>query len=162
MSSGLPVSVVVPTRNSAATIAACLRSILDVLPDDGSEVVVVDSQSTDDTQRLVRELPVALVTVEPRFVASSRNVGVSRTRQPLILFVDSDCTVDRAWYRAIQDTLLHATAAADLGRARLGLRPPEIARAGHRRYGLRSGGQPGDAAGGVRPRTRLRRTGRDR
>lgn len=100
-----PVSVVVPTRNSAATITACLTSIQAVLPDDGSEIVVVDCQSTDGSERLVRDLMVRLTTVANCFVAQSRNVGVGLTRQPIIAFVDSDCTVDESWYRAIQDTL---------------------------------------------------------
>lgn len=104
MISSLPVSVVVPTRNSAATIVSCLRSILDVLPPDASEVVVVDGGSTDDTQRLVGALPVTLAKVDPCFVARSRNFGVERTHHPLVLFVDSDCTVDGAWFRAIQET----------------------------------------------------------
>lgn len=121
MASLVPVSVIVPTRNSGATISACLRSILDVLPADGSEVVVVDGQSSDDTVRLVRDLAVTLVQVPPCFVAHSRNVGVARARHALVLFVDSDCTVDDGWYRAIQETL----AAPDIGivGSRYSLRP---------------------------------------
>lgn len=80
-----------------------------MLPPDASEVVVVDGGSTDDTQRLVRALPVTLVTVDPCFVARSRNVGVEHTHHPLVLFVDSDCTVDVGWFRAIQETFTNQT-----------------------------------------------------
>ena len=40
----LPITVIIPTRNEAANLGACLRSLKGF-----AQVVVVDSQSTDDT-----------------------------------------------------------------------------------------------------------------
>src|SRR5690349_17947807 len=49
-SPGTPVSVIIPARNEAAVIRACLRSVLDQdYPDHLLEVIVVDDHSEDDT-----------------------------------------------------------------------------------------------------------------
>lgn len=105
MSSHRPISVVVPTRNSAATLESCLRSILSWLPEDGSHVVVVDGDSTDTTVALTALPRVSVLRVGAGFVARSRNLGAARSGNPLLAFVDSDCTVGDGWYRAVQDTL---------------------------------------------------------
>ena len=105
MTTRLPISVLVPTKNSAATVEACIESILTVLPNDGSEVVVVDGSSTDGTPVRMRVLPVRLETIAPCFVAHSRNVAVRSARHSIVAFIDSDCTVDTGWYEAIQTTL---------------------------------------------------------
>ena len=56
------VSVVVPARNEAANIDACLRSLsAQTYPDDLLEIIVVDDRSTDDTaariDKWTRRLP---------------------------------------------------------------------------------------------------------
>ena len=46
----LSVSVVVPARNEAANIDACLRALAtQTYPDDHLEIIVVDDRSSDDT-----------------------------------------------------------------------------------------------------------------
>ena len=66
-------SVVVPTRNSMRTLAACLRSIR--AQDVPVELIVVDNASTDGTYELARELADTAVRGGPERSAQ-RNTGV--------------------------------------------------------------------------------------
>jgi GT2 family glycosyltransferase len=81
------VTVVVPTRNSMRTLAACLRSIR--AQDVPVELVVVDNDSTDGTFELARELADAAVRGGPERSAQ-RNTGVRHATTEWVLWVDSD------------------------------------------------------------------------
>lgn len=105
---GIPISVVVPARNSGATLGACLSSILREVPAALREVIVVDNGSTDDTLAVARSFPVRLESVPGGFVSRSRNVGACLARHPVVAFVDSDCLVCDGWYEAITKTLADA------------------------------------------------------
>jgi GT2 family glycosyltransferase len=94
------VSIVVPARDASATIEQCLRSILDDLPPDDRDVVVVDNGSVDDTPALARRFPVRVEVVSDGFVSACRNAGARVARHAVIGFVDADCTVRRGWHRA--------------------------------------------------------------
>jgi GT2 family glycosyltransferase len=81
------VSVVVPTRNSMRTLAACLRSIR--AQDVPVELIVVDNASTDGTYELARELADATVRGGPERSAQ-RNAGVRLATAGWILWIDAD------------------------------------------------------------------------
>jgi len=51
----LPISVLIPARNEAKNIAACLEAVL-ASAGSATEVLVLDDQSTDDTVRIVAQL----------------------------------------------------------------------------------------------------------
>ena len=102
------VSIVVPTRNRAEQLAACLESLA-ALEDQPLEIVVVDNapaedgaRATDDdapsaTRRVVEDAGVRYVA-EPRPGSSAaRNAGVAASRGELIAFVDDDETVHPGW-----------------------------------------------------------------
>ncbi|MBI3649884.1 MAG: glycosyltransferase [Acidobacteria bacterium] len=87
------VSVIVPCYNSARTIRACLRALLNQQTTIPYEVIVVDS-STDETPRIVeREFPtVRLLHRHQRaFAGAARNLGIRATQAPFCLLIDSDC-----------------------------------------------------------------------
>jgi hypothetical protein len=81
------VSVVVPTRNSMRTLAACLRSIR--AQDVPVELIVVDNASTDGTYELARELADTAVRGGPERSAQ-RNAGVRLATAGWILWIDAD------------------------------------------------------------------------
>jgi len=81
------VTVVVPTRNSMRTVAACLRSIR--AQDVPVDLIVVDNDSSDGTYELARELADAAVRGGPERSAQ-RNTGVQLARTEWVLWVDSD------------------------------------------------------------------------
>jgi arabinofuranan 3-O-arabinosyltransferase len=81
------VSVVVPTRNSIRTLAACLGSIR--AQDVPVELIVVDNDSTDGTYELARELADTAVRGGPERSAQ-RNTGVRLAGADWVLWIDSD------------------------------------------------------------------------
>jgi len=83
----MSVSVVVPTRDSMRTLAACLHSIR--AQDVPVELIVVDNASTDGTYELARELADTAVRGGPERSAQ-RNAGVRLATADWILWIDAD------------------------------------------------------------------------
>jgi glycosyltransferase involved in cell wall biosynthesis len=82
------VSVVVPTRNSAGSLHACLESIVhQSYP--SVEVVVVDNNSTDETLEIARA-STPLIYVHGPERSAQRNVGARASGGSYLLFIDSD------------------------------------------------------------------------
>ena len=60
VSDRLPISVVVPVRNEVANLGACLEALGDAF----AEIIVVDSNSTDDTAAIARRHGAQVVTFQ--------------------------------------------------------------------------------------------------
>ena len=86
------VSVVVPTRNSGRTIAACLKSIR-AQHHAAVEVVVVDNGSTDGTGEIAAALADRVVIAGPERSAQ-RNEGARVATGGVLVFLDSDMVVE--------------------------------------------------------------------
>ena len=85
------VSVVIPARNAATTLAETLRSIL-VAPEVG-EVIVVDDGSTDQTATIARSIkdPRIRVILGPQSgIAAALNVGFAAVKLPFVARCDAD------------------------------------------------------------------------
>lgn len=90
--SGPEVSVVIPTRDRAATLGRAVRSVLDQAGVT-LEVVIVDDGSTDATPEVVAGLAddrVRYVHQAPAGANRARNRGLAEARAPRIAFQDSD------------------------------------------------------------------------
>jgi len=88
------VSLVIPGRNCAATIEACLAAATRILeaPDTAlGEIVFVDDGSTDDTAERAARFPVTVLAGGGRGPGAARNVGWRAARGELVWFVDADC-----------------------------------------------------------------------
>ena len=87
----MPVSVIIPTYNRAAIAARAVRSVMgDCRP--GDEIIVVDDGSTDCTESEMRNFVGQIVyfRIPHGGAGKARNFGVSRARNPLVAFLDSD------------------------------------------------------------------------
>ncbi len=109
MKDGSNISVVIPVYNGAATIEACLNSLLHqaVAP---LEVILADNGSFDGTEELVDrfaeahpELHLSRVVEQRRGPSAARNRGVQSSRGGIIAFTDADCIPDRYWIRDVQE-----------------------------------------------------------
>lgn len=98
MPAGPVVSVIVPARDAARTIAALLDALAaqTVSP---LEVVVVDDASVDDTARLLAEhpLPVRVVAGAGGGSYVARNLGLAVASAPVVAFTDADCLPEPDW-----------------------------------------------------------------
>lgn len=98
------ISVVIPCRNGAATIARQLGALADqrVEPPVEWEVVVVDNASTDGSADVARaagtRLPRLVVTRQDRpGINAARNAGVRAAAGDVILLCDADDEVRPGW-----------------------------------------------------------------
>lgn len=128
-------SFIIPTRNEAPYVEACLRSIR---AQQGSyEIIVVDSLSRDRTRAIARNYADTIVQEKRPGPAAARNAGAQRARGEVLVFCDADvrfrpgflarlaqqpafasciCSVvpydaDRSWQRAVYRVLNHVVRA---------------------------------------------------
>ncbi|MEW6050271.1 MAG: glycosyltransferase family 2 protein [Candidatus Zixiibacteriota bacterium] len=87
----LRVSVIIPTFNRAHLIARALNSAQRLLVD-GDEIIVVDDDSKDNTEEIVRRYgePVRYFRIPNNGAGRARNFGVGQSRNELVAFLDSD------------------------------------------------------------------------
>jgi len=91
------VSLVIPGRNCAATVAACLEAVVPMLTDDASplaEIIFVDDGSTDDTASIVERFDVTILRERGRGAGAARNLGWRAAANPIVWFIDSDCVAE--------------------------------------------------------------------
>lgn len=84
------ISVIIPTYNRATRLLRALRSVLaqTCAPD---EILVIDDGSTDETARLILDVPgVRYLPQSRRGVSAARNHGIRAARGKWLAFLDSD------------------------------------------------------------------------
>ena len=87
------VSVVVIGRNEGQRLAACLKSVKQVINPGGEiELIYVDSNSQDGSPELAETLGATVLRVTPQrpSAAIGRNAGWHAATAPMILFLDGD------------------------------------------------------------------------
>lgn len=92
----VPLSVVVLTRDEGAFIARCLEGVRWA-----AEILVVDSESADDTRERAAALGARVEVVPWRGWVGQREAGMALARHDWIFFVDADEIVDEALGRSI-------------------------------------------------------------
>ncbi|HEX8204995.1 MAG TPA: glycosyltransferase [Solirubrobacteraceae bacterium] len=89
-------TIVIPARDAAASLPATLAQLA------GTDVVVVDNASRDDTAAVARAHG-ARVVAEPRpSRALARNAGAKATDAGLLVFLDAGCVPRRGWLEALE------------------------------------------------------------
>jgi GT2 family glycosyltransferase len=91
-------SVVVPARNAAKTIGACIIAVLSQsMPRENYEVIVVDDGSTDHTAYIARKFGIRVLPQPPLGVGAARNTGARAAAGDLVVFLDADCLPKLDW-----------------------------------------------------------------
>src|ERR1051325_476523 len=99
------VSVVVPCRNEAGFIEACLESILDQEPpENGFEVIVADGRSTDGTREFLQDLArrdsrLSLIDNPAGIVPPGLNAAIRAARGQVIIRMDAHAIYSRDYIR---------------------------------------------------------------
>jgi GT2 family glycosyltransferase len=99
-----PVTVVIPTRNRGARVAATVHTVLaNDHPD--FEVVVVDESDGGATHAALDDFDaeprLRYVRTEARGSAAGRNAGVREARGEIVAITDDDCEVPPDWLRKL-------------------------------------------------------------
>ncbi len=104
------ISVIIPARNEARNIGACIESILaQKYPHDFYEIIVVDDHSEDNTVEVVHEYTdrnvrcISLADHLPEggqinaYKKAALAAGIAVSNGTLIVTTDADCVVPNAW-----------------------------------------------------------------
>ena len=105
MSQPLPLSGVVITKNEGDRIARCVASMTPLC----SEVIVLDSGSTDDTVRIARELGARVEHLDWQGFALQKNAAIAMAREKWVLLLDAD-----EWLEPPAQAELRALFASDI------------------------------------------------
>jgi GT2 family glycosyltransferase len=99
----LPATVAVCTRDRVDELDRCLTA-LGGLPDDGQEVLVIDSASKDPSAVLEvvsRFRNARCIRIERPGLDLARNVALQQARHEIVAFADDDTAPDPGWLRAL-------------------------------------------------------------
>ncbi len=89
------VSIIVPTYCEEENIEWCLRSIKKQRLEKGDiEIIVVDSNSLDNTKAIAEKYADRVLNIQDRGVSKARNVGVRKAKGEILLFLDADTILD--------------------------------------------------------------------
>lgn len=99
-------SVIIPTRNRAELLRACLESLCrQTLEMDRFEVIVVDNGSTDRTKEVVGQftniLPVRCIDAPAPGLHVGRHAGMRSARSQVLMFADDDIKASPTWIASV-------------------------------------------------------------
>jgi glycosyltransferase involved in cell wall biosynthesis len=105
-------SILIPARNEAQSIIACLNAIIQQdYPTDCYEIIVIDDFSTDETAVLVQTFmaenklfPIKLLQAELLKIKGKKaciTAAVEQAQFDFICLTDADCTRGKEWLKAI-------------------------------------------------------------
>jgi len=98
------VSIVITVKNESSSIAELLDSLL--IQEKPFEIIVVDANSTDNTQDIVRDYEKKYKEVKLFIREGSRgegrNFGVSKAKGDIIAFIDGGCRADKNWLQELK------------------------------------------------------------
>lgn len=91
------VSIVIPAYNEEFNILSCIASIADNQCDIPYEILVVDNNSTDNTQKLLQKLNVRYYFESKVGPGAARQLGQEKALGEYILTADGDCIYPPRW-----------------------------------------------------------------
>lgn len=94
------ISIIIPVKNGAATLAKCLKAIEDQQYNGKIETIVLDSASTDESVAIASNYGAKVIDISPEEFnhGLTRNAGVKRATGDLVYF-----TVQDAWLAGLDN-----------------------------------------------------------
>ncbi len=85
-------SIIIPVKNGAKTLDACLNAIFKQTLIHQTEVIIIDSGSTDGSLDIIKKYPVRLYQIKPEDFGhgKTRNYGVSLARGEFVVMTVQD------------------------------------------------------------------------
>ncbi|MCR4324899.1 MAG: glycosyltransferase [Candidatus Curtissbacteria bacterium] len=88
------VSIIIPTYNEELLIATCINSLKNQTYKN-VEIILVDDGSTDKTKEIAKSLSTKVITQNHKGPGSARNLGASKAKGKILVFVDADMTFEK-------------------------------------------------------------------
>ncbi len=103
------ISVIIPTYNEEKVIGQCLISLLDQ-KDVNFEIIIVDDGSTDQTLSEVNKQQktnnkIKIFKQKHQGPGMARNLGVTKAKGDILVFVDSDMTFDKYFLKELTQSI---------------------------------------------------------
>jgi len=96
------ISVIIPAKDAAETLAACLEAVLSQEGVSASyEVILVDDGSRDATAAIAERFDVRLIRQENAGPGAARNAGVKASHGEILAFTDADCAPSPDWLKRL-------------------------------------------------------------
>lgn len=113
------ISVVVPAYNEEKTLERCLGSLSGQHTSLPYEVIVVDNNSTDNTERIAqtfqKKMRIRVVHERKKGRGAARQAGFRAAKGEVILSTDADAVVPSNWVEILATTLLTKSIVAVTG-----------------------------------------------
>lgn len=91
------ISVVIPAYNEEKNILQTLASLTANITARSAEIVVVNNNSTDNTEAVVRQTGIRCITETKRGITAARNAGLQIAKGKYILNADADTIYPANW-----------------------------------------------------------------
>lgn len=96
------VSVVIPAYNEENYIGQCLESLI-MQEEPADEIIIVNNNSTDRTEKVVIKYKATLLNVKEKGVIYARNKGFDSAQFDIIARTDADSKVPLDWIKKIKN-----------------------------------------------------------
>jgi glycosyltransferase involved in cell wall biosynthesis len=113
--SRLRVSVIVPARNEADYIGACIRSIVTQQVSEEVEVILADGRSSDETARLAREAGAIVVDNPLLITPAGLNAALAAARGDVVVRFDAHAVMPPGYIEASVQALDEEPGAVGVG-----------------------------------------------
>lgn len=100
------ISIIIPTFNKVEYTKKCLEALKKNTPGaDLADVIVIDDDSTDDTQDFLRSLSLISIIFNKENLGFSRanNIAAKKAKGDILVFLNNDTEVQKGWIEAIVD-----------------------------------------------------------
>lgn len=91
------VSIVIPAYNEEATIVQTLASLCFNVTHRSVEIIVVNNNSKDNTEKLVKACGVTCITETTQGITPARNAGLAKATGTYVLNADADTIYPKDW-----------------------------------------------------------------
>lgn len=117
------ISVVVPAYNEEKTLGRCLGSLARQHPSLPYEVIVVDNNSTDNTERIAqtfqKKMRIRVVHERKKGRGAARHTGFGIAKGDVILSTDADAVVPSNWVEMLSTSFLTTSIVAVTGTSKV-------------------------------------------
>ncbi|MFA6271796.1 MAG: glycosyltransferase family 2 protein [Patescibacteria group bacterium] len=103
------VSVIIPVYNEEKYLDRCLSTMLDQTYTD-LEIIVVDDDSTDNSQTIIKKYPVKYLHQPHRGPAAAKNLGAEHANGDILVFGDGDIHYDKHFIEDLTSLIVEGKA----------------------------------------------------
>jgi len=97
------ISFIIISRNEEKLIKSCIESVINCSSEyNNSEIILVDSASTDRTIDIAKRYPIKIIQLKPNWIlspAAGRYIGFKHSKGKYLFFIDGDMLLVKGWLK---------------------------------------------------------------